>query len=199
MSTGVYKSSSRKPASSGKRDREQTRSKILAAAQIAFSQHGYSANMRDIANAAGITAALVVRYFGSKERLFAAAVAEAFDLGQALSGIRREQLGEAMTLFLFSKQNDVDLMAMMVRAALDPAVNPLAAQLARDHMLRPLAELIGGRKARRQAAAILSLVTGVWFYRFALSIEPFAGTADRAFVRQIAHLIQTIIDDVHAS
>ncbi len=115
--------------------------------------------MRDIANDAGITTALIIRYFGSKERLFASTVAEAFDLGQALSGTRREQLGRAMTRLLFSGPSGVDLTAMMAHATLDPAVNPLATQLARDHMLAPLAELIGGCKAKRQAPVILSLLT----------------------------------------
>jgi hypothetical protein len=54
--------------------------------------------------------------------------------------------------------------------------------------------LIGDCKAKRQAPVVLCLLTGVWFYRFALAIEPFVAADDRTFVRQIASLIQTIID-----
>jgi AcrR family transcriptional regulator len=136
MSTGAYKPSSRRPslAANKKGDREQTRARILAAAKVAFSQHGYGANMRDIANDAGITAALIVRYFGSKERLFASAVAAAFDSSQALSGTRREQLGTAMTRLLFSRRRGVDLTAMMAHAALDPAVKSVGRAVgARSH------------------------------------------------------------------
>jgi AcrR family transcriptional regulator len=198
MSTTVHKPATCCPSSidSKMRDREQTRARILAAAQNAFSRHGYGASIRSIASDAGITAALVVRYFGSKERLFAAAVEEAFDPGQALSGIRREQFSEEMSRLLFPAQGNIDPMAMMMRAALDPAAKPLAAQLARDHMIGPLAELIGGYEAKRKAAAILALVTGVWFYRFALLIDPFAEITDRTVVQQVTYLIQTIIDEV---
>ena len=55
-----------------KRDAAATREAILEAATRRFATQGYErAGAREIAADAGVTAALVNRYFGSKEGLFA--------------------------------------------------------------------------------------------------------------------------------
>lgn len=77
---------------------------------------------------------------------------------------------------------------------MDPSVSGLVQDLARARMLEPLAAVIGGRDRNQRAATVLSLVTGVWFYRFALPIAPFANKSVRAaVVDQIADLIQSVI------
>src|SRR5882762_2656098 len=59
-----------------RRNAAATREAILASARRAFAAHGYDgAGVREIAAGAGVTAMLVNRYFGSKARLFAKAVA----------------------------------------------------------------------------------------------------------------------------
>ncbi|NYI05303.1 TetR/AcrR family transcriptional regulator [Allostreptomyces psammosilenae] len=51
-----------------------TRAALLGAAVMRFARHGYdNTSVRDIARDAGVDAALVYRYFGSKEALFEAA------------------------------------------------------------------------------------------------------------------------------
>jgi AcrR family transcriptional regulator len=168
----------------------------MEAAKVAFSQRGYAAaNVREIAAHAGINAALIIRYFGSKEKLFEEAVSEAFDLEQALAGISRDELGQAIADLLFTDQQDVDLTAMMVRAALDPTVSPLVRDLAQARMLEPLAKLISGRNSMLQACTLLSAVTGVWFYRFAVPLGPLADKPKQAVIKHIASLFQRIINE----
>src|SRR5260221_662191 len=58
-----------------RRNAAGTRAAILASARKAFARSGYDgAGVREIAAGAGVTAMLVNRYFGSKERLFAEVV-----------------------------------------------------------------------------------------------------------------------------
>ena len=58
-----------------KRDSDATRAAILAAAKDHFARSGYEgAFLRDIAADAGADAALINRYFGGKDGLFAAAL-----------------------------------------------------------------------------------------------------------------------------
>ncbi|WP_189219286.1 MULTISPECIES: TetR/AcrR family transcriptional regulator [Streptomyces] len=58
-------------SASGKRSASGTRSALLAAARQRFGKYGYDGtSIRDIARDAGVDAALVYRYFGSKEALF---------------------------------------------------------------------------------------------------------------------------------
>ena len=63
-----------------KRDAAATREAILKAATLRFATQGYErAGAREIAADAGVTAALVNRYFGSKEALFAEVIKLALD------------------------------------------------------------------------------------------------------------------------
>src|SRR5437868_4121852 len=76
------------------RDRDRTHAEILDAARRSFATRGYAhSGMREIAAAAGITPALVVRYFGSKEQLFVAAIDADLGVAPFLSLGPREQIG----------------------------------------------------------------------------------------------------------
>lgn len=187
----------RTPAHAEKpRDRERTSERILHAAKVAFAKRGYTAaSLRDIAEDAGVTAALVVRYFGSKEALFEAAVADAFDLRRAFADVDASALGEALAAPLFGEQGDTDQMAMTLLAAVDPAMNGLVRKLVRKRMHEPMAALVGGEDAEQRAALVLALATGVWVYRFLLPLAPLAGRSNPDAIRRVAALLQCIVDD----
>src|SRR5438034_10393490 len=54
-----------------RRNAVATRQAILDSARVAFTRSGYDGvGVREIAQAAGVTAMLVNRYFGSKQQLF---------------------------------------------------------------------------------------------------------------------------------
>jgi AcrR family transcriptional regulator len=64
-----------------RRDAAATRSAIFEAATRRFACQGYQyAGVREIAADAGVDAAMVNRYFGSKEGLFAEVIERAFDI-----------------------------------------------------------------------------------------------------------------------
>lgn len=183
-----------KRASGKTRDREQSRARILEAAEIAFTRSGYAgANIRDIAAEADVNVALVIRYFGSKEDLFVAAVSDAFDLQAALAGVPREDLGSVMAELLFGPQGEPDLMAMTLRSAFEPILAARLQALVTGRMLEPLAALIGGAEAEQRAAAVLAMVTGVWVYRFALPIELWAGATNVTERNRIGRVLQFLI------
>src|SRR5262245_38036616 len=72
-----------------RRDAAATREAILEAATRRFATQGYErAGVREIAADAGVTAALVNRYFGSKEGLFAEVIRRALDMGHLLQDQR---------------------------------------------------------------------------------------------------------------
>ena len=63
------------------RDAAQTRADILAAARRRFAAEGFErTTLRAIAADVGVDAALVIRYFGSKQDLFATATEFRIDL-----------------------------------------------------------------------------------------------------------------------
>ena len=56
------------------RKSDRTRTAILAAARRLFAERGYEATtVRDVATSASIDPAMVIRYFGNKDGLFAQA------------------------------------------------------------------------------------------------------------------------------
>ncbi|MDA0566289.1 TetR/AcrR family transcriptional regulator [Streptomonospora sp. S1-112] len=76
-----------------RRDKAATRAALLDAARLRFGRHGYDGTgVRDIAADAGVDAALVFRYFGSKQRLYAEAVRAEVPAG--LAADRRRPLEE---------------------------------------------------------------------------------------------------------
>jgi AcrR family transcriptional regulator len=73
------------PKRRGPRPDVAWRDRILAAARQQFSEHGYeAATVRRIARAAGVDPKLIHYYFGTKEELFAAAIAEPFRTSRLL-------------------------------------------------------------------------------------------------------------------
>src|ERR1700744_480920 len=101
---------------------QRTKAIILKAAQELFADQGYErATVRDIAARAAIDPAMVIRYFGSKEGLFARATA--FDLRLPdLTSIAKADIGETLVGHFFdvwegSLSNNGSLISLLRAAA----------------------------------------------------------------------------------
>jgi AcrR family transcriptional regulator len=157
------------PGPKRQRNAAATRKAILDSAVRAFTEHGYDGiGVRDIAREAGVTAMLVNRYFGSKEKLFAEAVEASFAPATVISE-------ESASLAASIARRLVDRTAPDAEA-LDPfllllrsASNPRAAEIMRAgterHAGRRLAELLDGPAPERRAALANSLIAGFWLMR----------------------------------
>ena len=104
---------------------DATRAAILRAARERFAADGYDrATIRAIAADARIDPSMVMRYYGSKEGLFAAAAE--FDLRLPdLAGVPPEQLGEPLVRHFLDRWEGDETLAALLRAA---ATNPGAAE-----------------------------------------------------------------------
>ncbi len=90
------------PIRSGRRPgKSETRAQILDSARRAFSQNGFRrTTVRSIAAAADVDPAMIHHHFGSKEQLFAAAIALPIDPVQVLGPVHTsptEHLGESFS------------------------------------------------------------------------------------------------------
>jgi AcrR family transcriptional regulator len=179
------------------RNAAQTREDILQAAQKLFSQRGYEhIGVRDIAAEVGINGSLVIRYFGSKEQLFAESVTEAFRLGDLLQG-HREGLGERLVRYLL--QEDSEATFYPILALLKSATSPQGATLLREgletHFIQPLAEWLGGGDSSLRATLIASTLLGVAVMQDVLYITPLTTSSTDSLVAYVAPVIQRYIDD----
>lgn len=177
------------------RDAGQTRAAILAAARQAFATQGYArAGMRDIAAAAGITPALVVRYFGGKRELFVAAIEPDIGLG-ALFGGERAAVGRSLARHFFGKPRpEADTLSILLLAAGDPEIRELATEMLEARVIRPLARWLGPPRAEARASLLLATIAGVWMFRQVLPMRGFSSGPDGALVATLADAVQRIVD-----
>jgi AcrR family transcriptional regulator len=145
-----------------------TREAILQSALDAFARQGYDGvGVREIAHTAGVTAVLVNRYFGSKERLFAAAVETMFADSSLFAGDASTLAQRLAALVVTKGDNDGHPSAPLL-LLLRSAPNPRAAEILRDNIARhcelPLKSFMRGPKRGERAAIVLALIVGLQFF-----------------------------------
>jgi AcrR family transcriptional regulator len=173
-----------------------TREAISAAARRQFAERGYDrASLRSIAAEAGVDAALIAHFFGSKERLFVAVVELPIDpelvLPQVLDG-PRGKTGERLARVLVDVLEDGEArrrITGLVRAA---ATEPAAARMVRELLTRrvfsPLAHLL-------RANLLGSQVVGLVMARYVVGVEPLASLPRDTLVAAIAPTLQRYLTE----
>jgi AcrR family transcriptional regulator len=115
-------------ASARSRNAAQTRADILAAARARFGSDGYErTTLRAVAADVGVDAALVIRYFGSKQDLFAEAAEFTLDLPD-LAGMAADDVADALLPSFFAVWEDDPTFVALLRAAM---TSPTAADAMR--------------------------------------------------------------------
>lgn len=129
-----------------------------------FSARGYAqAGLRDIAAKAGVAPSLLIKYFGTKAKLFEEALAA------AIIPIRqfqqdRARLGETIVASILDRDARMFAPAMIALALGDPEARQIAEQVVRDQIVAPMSEWLGGADAGACALNILAMTTGFWIY-----------------------------------
>lgn len=180
------------------RDAERTAADILRAAQRVFSTRSYSeAGVREITALANVTPALVNRYFGSKEKLFEAALADALDVRYLTEG-DRETFGRRLTsLFIDGGRGDgagVNPLPMLVMATSDAGAREVAVRLLNEQIMQPLVAWFGTADAEDRAAQLVAVATGFFTFRLLLPLAPLAGEVSPGMRRWLADALQAIVD-----
>jgi AcrR family transcriptional regulator len=178
-----------------RRDAAATREAILRSALIAFTRHGYDGvGVREIANAAGVTAMLVNRYFGSKERLFAEVVEVAFAQRTLIADDVATLSRFAAGALVAAEPRSVDGFLLMLRSV----GNPRAAEILRAaidaHFQRPLEALLPGAQASERAALFLSVLAGVRLMQQVLGSPALAATDASALEGQLEPLFRLLVE-----
>ncbi|MBV8785839.1 MAG: TetR family transcriptional regulator [Mycobacterium sp.] len=104
------------------RDAAQTRADILAAARRRFATEGFErTTLRAIAADVGVDAALVIRYFGSKQDLFATATEFVIELPD-LTGAAPDHIADMLLPRYFAVWEDDHSFLALLRAAMTSRV-----------------------------------------------------------------------------
>jgi AcrR family transcriptional regulator len=153
---------------------DRTRAAILTAARERFAADGYErATIRAIAADAAIDPAMVMRYYGNKEKLFAAAAE--FDLQLPdFSAVRRKELGEAMIRHYLQRWEGDDTLRALLRAAV---TNEAASQRMREifaAQLAPTLRELAIDEPGVRAGLVATQVLGFALCRYILELPPIA-------------------------
>jgi AcrR family transcriptional regulator len=152
------------------RNAQATREAILDCARRKFRSEGYdAAGLREIAGCAGVDAALVFRYFGSKEELLLE-VLQSSPKPAELFGDGIEGFGErAARLMVDAPADDPRLECLMIvlRSFASQAAADVIRSSSRDHFFGPLVELLGGGPdGEVRATLVAAIMKGVAVARF---------------------------------
>ena len=188
---------------SGRRPGNQdTRQSILDAARGVFAERGFDkASIRAIATEAKVDPALVHHYFGTKEKLFLAAMNSPINpaelLPKALAG-PRDQAGERLVRLVLSVWDSPagGAAVALMRSAMS---TEWTARLMREFVVtqvlrRAVAELgIQGDEAATRAALVATQMAGLAVTRYILKVEPVASAPPELLVAAIAPNVQRFL------
>jgi AcrR family transcriptional regulator len=160
----------------GLRKGERTRRAILQAARDQFSRLGYDgASIRAIAAGADIDPSMVMRYYGSKEGLFAAAVDVDLrlpDLTDHPPDDRGRRLVEHFLTRWESDRGD-DVLVLLLRSAVtNDAARQRMHDVFADQLRACVAAVSEPGTAGRRAALIATQMLGLALCRYVLVLPP---------------------------
>jgi AcrR family transcriptional regulator len=182
------------PLKPKRRNAAKSKATILDAAQKSFSELGFSqAGIRDIAAVAGVSSTLLLRYYGSKARLFEAALIDAMRL-QELLAQGRDGFGQRLADLFLDAAVEITAPSMVVLSSGHAEAREIGMRVTRTHVLGPLADWLGPPDARERAAEIIMLSTGFLFYTRQIPLLPARRGGNQGVSQWFVRAVQTIVD-----
>lgn len=175
------------------RNAEATRQNILDAALRQFVAHGYdNVGVRAIAAEAGIDAALICRYFGSKKQLFAQVLdSVSEDPMEVIKGERSscgERIATALLDMELKQKRHMPFIRLVTGAAASTEARETAYEQIKTRFIGPFSRWLGGPAAQDRAWLVCALLTGAVI----LSNIQQDSSVDRR--RALAAQIQAVVD-----
>jgi AcrR family transcriptional regulator len=155
-----------------RRSSVETKAVILAAARERFAESGFErATIRAIAADANIDPSMVMRYFGNKDQLFAAAAD--FDLDfPDLSGVEADQLGAALVAHFMNRWERDDALIVLLRSSTTNAEAAQRMQQIFAAQLMPEIANVNAAEPARSAGLIATQMLGLALCRYVLKLPP---------------------------
>ena len=178
-----------------------TRGEGLAAGCSRLAGRGYErATVRGIARSAGVDPALVHHYFGSKERLFVAALQLPLTPSDVVPGIVEgdpDRIGERLVRTFLTLWGNPATRAPLVAILRTAMSHERAAAMLRGFIsstvLARLAERLDLPDARLRVELAASHLVGLGLARYVLKVEPLASASEDEVVALVAPAVQAYL------
>jgi AcrR family transcriptional regulator len=181
------------------------REAILAAAREQFALSGYEgATIRGIAAGAGVDPALVHHYFGSKDRLFQAAMQLPLNPREIVTGLLAggpDGLGRRLLERFFDAWEAEPqamggaLAGILRSAAGHEGAATMLREFVTNEVLEPIASALDVPQPRLRAALVASQVFGLAMARFVLRLDPIADASRETLIACYAPTLQRYLTE----
>lgn len=178
----------------------ETRARVVAAARTVFCRAGFDqVGVRELAAAAGVDPAVVIRLFGSKEALFAAVAAGAFALEPPFDG-PLEGLGLRIAHHLTTRvamageTGDFDGFRFLLWSAASAVAAPILSASLHAGFIGPLARHLGAANAAMRAALLTACVLGFATLRVALTTPAIETAPPDLVAERLGAVLQACLD-----
>ncbi|WIX99373.1 TetR family transcriptional regulator [Amycolatopsis mongoliensis] len=173
---------------------DATRATILEAARRRFAADGFRrATIRSIAADADIDPSMVMRYYGSKDGLFAAAVDVELDLPD-LAAADPGTVGELLTrqfLVLWERPPTDEILLTLLRSAVaDDAVVEKMRQVFARQVTPAVLRFGDPADAPRRAGLVVSQLLGLALTRYVLRLPPVVALTPAEVVAEVGPTVQ---------
>ena len=190
-------STSRAPRRGRRPGAPDTRATILDAARSAFAEKGFAGTtIRAVASMAGVDAALVHHYFGTKDDLFLAAMELPFDPAEQIPVVLAgdpDGVGERLVRLFLGVWEQPGFRAPILGMLRSAMTGEQGAAMLREFvgsaLLGRVAASVGQTDPLRVQAAVAQLV-GVVMLRHVIRIEPMASATTEEIVALVAPVVQ---------
>ncbi|MEN3308584.1 MAG: hypothetical protein V7603_4786 [Micromonosporaceae bacterium] len=183
------------PSTRTPRRSDATRAEILRAARARFAADGYQkATIRAIAADAGIDPSMVMRYYGTKDQLFAAAVDIDLRLPD-LTRIPQRRLGVTLVAHFLHRWEgaaaDDGLLMLLRSAATDRAAAERLRTAFRGQLVPVVRHLVDNRaQAAERAGLVATQMLGLALCRNILRLPPVAAMSPDTLAARIGPTVQ---------
>lgn len=193
-----------RPARTGRRPgSSDTRERILEAARFSFGELGFeAATIRGVAAQAGVDPALVHHYFGTKQRLFLAAMEIPVDFSEVIPLILDgppEELGARIARFFLELWDSPAMHPLMLGIVRSAATDPVAAGMFRQVLAEgpflAMAQATDRPDADLRATLVGTQLVGLAMARYIVKVDPLASADREVLVRAIGPTLQRYLTE----
>jgi AcrR family transcriptional regulator len=175
-----------------------TRDAILASARRLFAERGYDgASLRAIGADAGVDAALVVHFFGTKAKLLTASVQWPFDPDVELERVfaaGRANAGEALARLFVQTWDELGdrnpIITLLRSASTEPEAAAVMHEFMTRRLLYPLLEHLRSDQRELRADLVATQLLGLGVARYILKFEPLASEPPEGVVGSVGPTLQ---------